>query len=236
MPDHKSLLKVVELVKKRRIFFVKAKVGDRRSGVETLHVLRSELGPQANIRVDANGAFSAWEALTFLAEVEPFTISALEQPVPKHELAALGEVSRRSGVPVFADESLCTLQDAAYLIENDLCTGFNLRLTKCGGFLRSLAMRDLARRHGVIWQLGCHVGETAILSAAGRHMAALGGDCAYLEGSFSRYVLREDLSVEDLTFGPGGLAPLLSGPGLGVTIDDSTLSRWSEPVVSLPQR
>jgi L-Ala-D/L-Glu epimerase len=226
MPNAESLLELAGLAASLDMRFVKAKVSDLKSGVETVRLLRSHLGSQVDIRVDANGAFSVGEALEFLQQVDPFGISAIEQPVPKRDLAGLGEVTRHSAIPVFADESLCSLDDARYLIEHGLCTGFNIRLSKCGGLINSLAIWRLAKSHGLVCQLGCHVGETAILSAAGRHMAAICGEFAYLEGSFSKYILSEDLAAEEICFKKSGFAPLLSGPGLGLTINESILSKW----------
>ena len=52
---------------------------------------------------------------------------------------------------------------------------FNVRLSKCGGIIPSLRIIGLAQRYGLGLQLGCHPGETAILSAAGRHVAGPGG-------------------------------------------------------------
>ena len=79
-----------------------------------------------------------------------------------------------------------------------------------------MRLAQFARQHGLGYQLGCQVGETAILSAAGRHFAASVADLRYLEGSYDRHLVREALGTTDLTFGWGGWAPALAGPGLGV--------------------
>jgi muconate cycloisomerase len=79
------------------------------------------------------------------------------------------------------------------------------------------------------WMLGAQVGESAILSAAGRHLATRGGPPRprWCEGSFGTLLLERDIARENLTFGPGGSAPAIEGLGLGITIDDSALQ--SEP-------
>ena len=74
------------------------------------------------------------------------------------------------------------------------CDLFNLRLSKCGGFIPSLRLAQLAKRHGLGYQLGCQVGETAILSAAGRHFATSVDGIRYLEGSYDRHLVWESLS------------------------------------------
>ncbi len=121
------------------------------------------------------------------------------------------------------DESLCSRFDAERAVEGQTCDLFNLRLSKCGGFIPSLRLAQFAKQHGLGCQLGCQVGETAILSAAGRHFAASVAGLRYLEGSYDRHLVRESLATTDLTFGWGGWAPALAGPGLDVPIDPQGL-------------
>jgi muconate cycloisomerase len=45
----------------------------------------------------------------------------------------------------------------------------------------------------------------------------------FLEGSYDRHLVRESLAAEDITFRRGGLAPMLSGCGLGIRIADDKL-------------
>ena len=81
--------------------------------------------------------------------------------------------------------------------------------------------------------VGAHVGETAILSFAGRHLAMICEDARYLEGSFSKYVIQKDLVEEDISFGSGGVVPTLNRSGLGIEINPSAIVKWSERFASL---
>ena len=73
----------------------------------------------------------------------------------------------------------------------------------------------LARRSGLGVQLGCHPGETGILSAAGRQVASHVRGIRYLEGSYDRHVLAGNLIAEDVTFRYGGRARPLGRAGSG---------------------
>jgi muconate cycloisomerase len=157
--------------------------------------------------------------------LEPSNDSSVEQPLPYADVEALAEVRRQVHTPIMLDESLCGTVDAQRAAEHGLCDLFNLRLSKCGGFIPSLRLAQFARQHGLGYQLGCQVGETAILSAAGRHFAASVGDIRYLEGSYDRHLVREALATKDLTFGWGGRAAGLPGPGLGILMDTKALER-----------
>lgn len=191
----------------------------------TLARIRGILGESVDLRIDAN---EAWSCNNLVSKIEPllkFDISALEQPVPHADVDGLAALRNQLGVPLMLDESLCSMSDAHKAIERGLCDLFNIRLSKCGGFLNCLRLAALANRSGLGYQLGCMVGETGILSAAGRHFATSVGDIRYLEGSYDRHLVRERLTVDDLTFGRRGIAPALDGPGLGVEIDREALNR-----------
>ncbi len=205
---------------------VKVKVGIAGyNDVERLRTIRRHVGRRVDLRVDANEAWSLSEAAGRIRELEPFGITSVEQPVRHEDVAGLAEVRRQIHTPIMLDESLCGRVDAERALAGGTCDLFNLRLSKCGGFIPSLRLAQLAKAQGLGCQLGCQVGETAILSAAGRHFAASVRDLRYVEGSYDRHLVREALGTRDLTFGWGGWAPALPGPGLGVTIDPEALRR-----------
>lgn len=204
----------------------KVKVGvDGFDDAKSVGLVRRVLGPSVDLRIDANEAWRCDNLERKLAPLLPFGITAVEQPVPHAEVDGLAAVRPRLGVPLMLDESLCSLSDARRAIERGTCDLFNIRLSKCGGFVNSLKLAALAHSAGLGYQLGCQVGETGILSAAGRHFASSVAGIRYLEGSFDRYLVRERLTVEDVTFGFRGFAPALTGPGLGVNIDRRALAR-----------
>jgi muconate cycloisomerase len=217
-----------------RFHQVKVKVGIAGyDDVHRLRIIRRCVGRHIDLRVDANEAWSPAEVVERIRDLEPFGISCVEQPVPHAHLAGLAEVRRHVQVPIMLDESLCSRVDAERAAADNVCDLFNLRLSKCGGFIPSLRLAELARQHGLGCQLGCQVGETALLSAAGRHFAASVADLRYVEGSYDRYLVREPLGRRDLTFGPGGWAPALSQPGLGIALDLQALERVTRRKESL---
>jgi muconate cycloisomerase len=201
---------------------LKIKLG-RGSEIETIAAVRDAYA--GTIRIDANEAWTADNVRERILELKPFNITCVEQPVPHEQIAVLAAVRREVGVPIMLDESLCSMIDAEHAEENDTCDLFNLRLSKCGGFIRTLRLAQHAKRHKLGYQLGCQIGETAILSAAGRHFASSVKDLRYVEGSYDNHLVREALATTDLTFGWGGWAPALDGPGLGITIDPAALQR-----------
>lgn len=192
-----------------------------------LATLRRILGRSMDIRIDANEAWHASELLERVRPLLPFGPTALEQPVPHAEVDSLADLRPELGLPVMLDESLCGLPDAKRAIEHRLADLLNVRVSKCGGLLPSLRIMALARASGLGIQLGCHPGETGLLSAAGRHLASNVREIRYLEGSYDRHVLGANLIAEDITFSYGGRARPLGGPGLGVTVEPEALERMT---------
>jgi muconate cycloisomerase len=193
--------------------------------VRRLAAIRRGAGRRMDIRIDANEGWPAADAARHIQELQAFGISAAEQPVKHEEADALATLRRQNDVPIMLDESLCGMADAKRAVAQELCDLFNIRLSKCGGFIPSLRLVQYARQHGIACQLGCQVGETAILSAAGRHFAASVKELRFVEGSYDRHLVREALATHDISFGRGGWAPALVGPGLGIDIDPAALQR-----------
>ena len=206
----------------------KVKVGAAGTNeAQRLRSIRRWIGRRMDLRLDANEAWAAREVTARITPLLKYKISCVEQPVRHAEVAELAQVRQQLDVPLMLDESLTSLKDAQIAIQQGTCDLFNIRLSKCGGFLQSLRLAAVAREAGLGYQLGCHPGESGILSAAGRHWAVSVGDIRYLEGSYDRHLLKESLTQEDVTFGYGGRAPALTGPGLGVTIDTAAVTRLS---------
>jgi L-alanine-DL-glutamate epimerase-like enolase superfamily enzyme len=159
------------------------------------------------------------EALTRLG------IVAVEQPLPRGPVEELARLREETSIPIVVDESLLTAGDADALIEARAADIFNVRVSKCGGLVPSLAIAARASALGIGIQVGSQVGETAILAAAGRHLAATLPDVAFVEGSFGTLLLTEDVSVDSVRFGHRGEAPLLTGPGLGIRVVEERLRR-----------
>ena len=85
-------------------------------------------------------------------------------------------------------------------------------------WLPALRLAAFARRHGGLVQLGCMVGETSILSAAGWRFLQMTPGVTFAEGCFGSFLLRGDVASRPLRFGFGGRGVTLSPVGLGVDV------------------
>lgn len=225
--DVEGALKVVGGLKEFGFPAVKVKVGeDHAQDVEVLRGAREILGPDCGLRIDANCAWEAEQALRRIEALDDVGLQGVEQPLRGDDLEGLAWLTARSPVPVVVDESLASVADAERLIAGRCCHAFNIRISKNGGLIGAARLRDLGRAAGVRCQLGAQVGETALLSAAGRQFATRSADVLFLEGSYGTLLLEGDVGRTDVTVGAGGRAPALAGPGLGVDVDAAVMAQW----------
>lgn len=219
---------------------VKLKLGRGVSqDIATVRLARQILGLSVDLRADANCAWSADMTLAMAERLRPYGVDSYEQPVGAKDLSGLRRLSAQLPEDVVVDESLCTMADARELVEARACSVLNVRVSKCGGPLAALELVELAQKAGLICQLGAQVGESGILTAAGRLVATVAQPgFRHHEGADNLFLLRHDLTVENLTVRPGGRGDALTGPGLGVQIRLDNLVQLSRrhAVVGVPAR
>ncbi|MCH7505008.1 alpha/beta fold hydrolase [PVC group bacterium] len=204
---------------------VKVKVGYE-NDANNLSIIRHILGPGVNIRVDANCAWNRNEAYNWIKSTSKINISALEQPLSKTDLEGFSYIARHSHLPIMVDESLTTLSEARKLLQLKCCHMFNIRISKCGGLLHALQIKKFADSKGIRCQIGCQVGETGILSAAGRIFATSFDNIDFVEGSYERLLLVEDIVHPRIKFGYFGRAYMISGRGLGLYVKEDILLKY----------
>jgi muconate cycloisomerase len=223
---------IVGLMKEVGVPAVKVKVGDG-DDAGRLAMLKQALGSDVQVLADANGVWTVEQAQAADPALVAAGLILLEQPLPRGPASELAALRDSIETPIMVDESLVTLADARALIAAGGCDVFNVRISKCGGLGRSLAFIDLARAAGIGWQLGAHVGETAILSAVGRALALSVDDSLFVEGSVGEWLLVEDLTSPAVQFGPGGYAGPLEGEGFGIEVLQERVQRYTAEQLEL---
>jgi len=137
--------------------------------------------PEAQIRLDANQAFTADEALAFIraclkAQVR---VELMEQPVPADDWDALAAVTRRSPVPVIADEAVVDAPAALRIAATGAAHGINIKVAKAG-LIGSLQIIEIARAGRLRLMLGCML-ESLLGIGAALHLACGTGVFDYLD-------------------------------------------------------
>jgi L-alanine-DL-glutamate epimerase-like enolase superfamily enzyme len=142
---------------------LKVGVGDDAGRVAAV---RAAAGPDMRLRLDANGVWSADEAIAALRRLEPAGIELCEEPVA--DIDAVPRVRAGGGVPLALDES--TIKPGA--LEARRCEAVCLKVSRCGGITGLLAAARRARAAGYeIYCASTHDGPLGI--AAALHAAAV---------------------------------------------------------------
>ncbi|HEY9734042.1 MAG TPA: enolase C-terminal domain-like protein [Drouetiella sp.] len=206
---------------------VKIKVGkDLQSDLHRLAIARSVLGPDVHLRVDANCAWTFDEAVHAAEQMRAYGVNSYEQPLPADRFDELAALTKIFPEQILADESLCTVDDARHLAEKKVCSAFNIRVSKVGGILAARQIAAIARASGIACHMGAQVGESGILSAAGRAFASIEPPFENCEGSNNFFLLKQDITAENLNVGLGGRGKVLKSPGLGVNVKNERLQKF----------
>ncbi len=209
---------------------IKVKVsGNRRRDRRKLLAL-ARVGPQVRVRLDANNLWASVDTCVRHLTALPGTVFAIEEPLQIGDLDGFRRVGEACGTRIVLDESLLRIKQLEELTDPGRWI-VNLRVSKMGGILRSLAAAEHAMRIGIGVIVGCQVGETSILARAALPvMQALGSHLIAAEGAFGTHLLRRDLTSPSLMFGQAGVlvadrVPDTGLGGLGLALSARDLQR-----------
>jgi L-alanine-DL-glutamate epimerase-like enolase superfamily enzyme len=144
--------------------------GNREADLEAIDLIRKN-APTAHLKVDANQGWNAAVALEMARAYSSFGVQSIEQPVPAWDLDGLAYVRRRSPIPIMADESCFTPQDAFKIAKLEAADIINIKLMKCGGLYRAHQICSIAESAGIPCMVGCMM-ESRIAIAAGAALVA----------------------------------------------------------------
>lgn len=146
---------------------IKVKCGvEPQKDVEVIRQMRKALGPDIDLRIDANQGYDIQTALSVLEQMKEYHLTEAEQPLPYWDIHGMAEVNKLSPVPIMADESVHTPEQAEIACEHDACKIVNIKLMKCGGIYPALQIADIAKKYGKTCLVGCFSESKLAISAA----------------------------------------------------------------------
>jgi len=184
---------------KRGFKALKVKVGvNPTEDVERIRLVREAVGDNIAIRIDANQGWTRQQAIEALSKIAKFNIQFVEQPVPADDLKGLINVRKNSPIPVMADESVHSPEDALRLIQAEAIDLINIKLMKTGGIMKARRIAAIAEAAKTPCMIGC-MGESEIGIAAAAHLAAAVKNIQYAD-------LDSDILLKDKLAKKGGVA------------------------------
>lgn len=186
-----------------------------------LVVLRQWKDGALRVRVDANNLWKdSGKAIAFLRALE-YPLFAIEEPLQPGSYSELSDIAYALNCKIILDESFLRMDQFALLNQAPECWLINLRVSKMGGLLRSLAIIETACELDIGLIIGAQVGETSLLTRAGITAAHAAHDLLVAhEGAFGTYLLERDICESPLMFGKAGVLDttdhsILEEPGFG---------------------
>lgn len=203
----------------------KLKIGyDERSDLELTRLVREEIGPDAPLRLDVNGAWTPGTAKRQCQRLLPFDPAYIEQPLELDDLAGHAALRLSQPIPIALDESAYTLQDVGNIVRAQAADVVLLDPHEAGGLWETVKAAAIAESVGIPVTLHSG-GELGLSQAAYLHLAASIPNCSLAIDNELTH-LAGDVIAEPFTIDRGTLA-VPQGPGLGVTLDHAAVQRYA---------
>jgi muconate cycloisomerase len=209
------------------------KAADRRGwrqDVKHFAAVRKAVGDDVVIGVDPNTGWSVADSLSAVHALREYDLGYIEQPTDRRDLAGTAEIRRQAmGVPMMADESLFTVQDAFALAEARAVDAFCIKLYKIGGFTPAKKIAAVAEAANIQLNCGGLAVQCQLEAAASAHY-------------YASYPVKRMMGAAEFVFGlntigPDPIVPVTDfvvkdghvtvpmGPGLGITVDEAALKK-----------
>ena len=198
---------------------------------ERFAALRKKMGPGVDIGVEFHGAVQPTTAIRLMAALEPYSPWFYEEVVQALNVDVMADLAKKTSVPLATGERIFTKwgfreileKKAAMILQPDVCYA--------GGITELKIIAGMAEAYYA--PIAPHNPQGPCSLAASLQIAASVPNFLIQERGDNEYA---DLLAKPLPPIVGGHRPLLTEPGLGITIDENKLmAQVGEPRPYLPQ-
>jgi L-alanine-DL-glutamate epimerase-like enolase superfamily enzyme len=195
---------------------------DQVSDVKRIKAIREAVGDEVELRLDPNAAWDVIGTIKTMKLLEDCNLQLLEQPVPAWDLKGMAHIRNNIGIPLMADESIWTPQDAVKISEYGAADLLNIKIAKSCGLHLGKKIEYVAESLGLPCIAGTEI-EPGFSLIAKLHLAAsmkihpLASEFTELT-LLKKNILKYDIEIID------GCVKVPEKPGLGVEINEEVLS------------
>ncbi len=216
---------------------IKMKVGfSIREDVDFVKTVRTAIGEDIQLMVDANHAYSFVEATKLATLIEPFNISWFEEPISPEFYHQYKELRSKTRIPIASGECEYLRYGFHQLLKNNSVDILQVDICGAGGLTEAKRIAALASTYGV--EIIPHVWGTGIAFHAALHFIAnlepvpgrLFPPDFYIEYDRTESTIRESLTFPAVSM-KNGYIDIPQTPGLGIEVDEEALCRFSEEVL-----
>jgi len=195
---------------------IKIKVGhpDHRVDMTRLDAMRTHLGDDFPLMVDANQQWDRPTALRMCRAMEPYNLTWIEEPLDAYDYVGHADLARAIDTPIATGEMLASVAEHVKLIEQGSCDVIQPDAPRVGGITEFLKLTTLAAQAGLTlaphfaMEIHCHLAATYPTEPWVEHFD-------WLDPLFN-----ERMAIAD------GRMIVSDRPGLGITLSDQ-LRAWT---------
>lgn len=195
---------------------IKIKVGhpDHRVDMTRLDAMRTHLGDEFPLMVDANQQWDRPTALRMCRAMEPYNLTWIEEPLDAYDYVGHADLARAIDTPIATGEMLASVAEHVKLIEQGSCDVIQPDAPRVGGITEFLKLTTLAAQAGLTlaphfaMEIHCHLAATYPSEPWVEHFD-------WLDPLFN-----ERMAIAD------GRMIVSDRPGLGITLSDQ-LRAWT---------
>jgi L-alanine-DL-glutamate epimerase-like enolase superfamily enzyme len=198
---------------------------DPKRDVELVRAARAEAGDDIDLLVDAgwNVRRTPFEAVQMVRSLEEFRPFWVEDFMHPENYAGYGYVSQRVNTRVAAGEQEATIWGFERLIDEGGVHVAQPDISRCGGLTVAKRIADFAELRNV--SVCPHAWLSDLLSATSLHLNAYLKESLFLEFNVASGPLVRELCASPLEMKDGYLT-VPQGPGLGVEVNERTISKY----------
>ena len=200
--------------------------GDIQLGLERLSAIRSTIGDDVELMVDAHTRFNYPMAKMLCASLESFNLFWLEDPLEIEHTEATAELRSTFSMPMAGGEVMWNRHGFRKLLDTDCLDVLMPDVKYCGGIKELQWISNLADDYGVL--ISPH-GPSGPVSVAAAVQAMLGTqNFLILEYAFGEVDWREELTMGSERIIDGHI-PAPEKPGLGIELDRKMIEKHCKP-------
>lgn len=214
---------------------IKMKVGlGIKEDVENVKRIREIIGPDIELMVDSNHAYTFREAVELARKMEPYDIKWFEEPVSPEFYEQYADLRNRTSIPIAGGECEYLRFGFQQLIKHKSVDIIQPDICASGGLTEAKRIGALASANGV--DIVPHTWGTSIGIHVALHFIA---NIESIPGRMKRpdflieYDQTENGLREQLTYPPiemkEGMLEVPKRPGLGIDVDEAVLKRYAIP-------
>ena len=197
---------------------------ERELDIDRIQAIREAVGPKVPLRLDPNAAWDTISTIKIMREVENCKLQLLEQPVPSWDYKGMAHIRSNISIPLMADESIWTPQDAIKLHDYGSCDLLNLKIAKTCGLHLGKKLENVAEAIGLPCIAGTEL-EPGISAVAKIHLAA-SMRIHPIASEFTELTQVDGSILTEPIKAINGNLQVPHGPGFGVEIDEDELNKY----------